>query len=222
MVQTLTSILLEHDMRTPLLSDAQVARVVEGSPQRRYNLVNRALKAGELHRLRRGLYLLAKTWRTYDCHPFALAQRLVPGSYISLETALAYHGWIPESVHVTASIVPGTKSSVLEDNEMGRFSFHPLAFQQGHFLELVGRVTMNHQTMLVASPLRALLDLVCLRKQKWQGMAWLEQGLRIESEVLGSVTAAQLHTLKLVYKQKRMQHFIRKLETALALELEHD
>ncbi|MES3006807.1 MAG: hypothetical protein V4751_03450 [Pseudomonadota bacterium] len=222
MPQTLTGILLEQGLAAPLLSDVQLARVVEGSPQRRYNLVNRALKSGELHRLRRGLYLLARPYRAYDCHPFAAAQRLNPGSYISLETALSFHGWIPEAVHVTASIVPGTKSSELEDSVLGRFSFHPLATRPGHFLELVARTTINHQTMLVAQPMRALLDLVCLRKQRWQGIAWLEEGLRIDPDFLRSVSSTQLETLRLVYKQKRMQDFINKLVKELSMEAKHD
>jgi len=215
MAQTLTQILLEQGMTRPLLSDSQLARVVQGSSQRRYNLVNRALKAGELHRVRRGLYLLAKPYRAFEAHPFAVAQQVVPGSYISLETALSYHGWIPEAIQVTASIVPGTKSSDFEDSLFGRFSFHPLATHPGHFLELVARTPIGHQTMLLAEPIRALLDLVCLRKEKWQGLAWLERGMRIEPEQLKSVTADQWSTLELVYKQKRVREFISGLRAEL-------
>ena len=86
-VQTLTNILREQGLANHLLTDTQLARVIDGSAQRRYNLVNRALKAGELHRLRRGLYLLNRSYRDYEIHPFALAQMLQPGSYVSLETA---------------------------------------------------------------------------------------------------------------------------------------
>lgn len=222
MTQRLTSILVAQGLTRPLLSDTQLARVVEGTAQRRHNLVNRAVKAGELHRLRRGLYLLTKPYRAYDCHPFALAQRLVPGSYVSLETALSHHGWIPEAVYVTASISPGTKTSDFEDDLMGRFSFRPLATQRGYFLELVARHKLDRQTVLVAEPLRALMDLVCLRKLEWQGLEWFEQSMRIEQEQLRTITGAQLQTLKLVYKQKRMQHFLNKMETALGLELRHD
>lgn len=45
-------------------------------PQRRYGLVNRALKAGELIRLTRGSYLLADRYRDYSGHSFALAQAI--------------------------------------------------------------------------------------------------------------------------------------------------
>ena len=90
-----------------MLSLAQLARLLDGTPQRRYNLVNRALKHGELLQLRRGLYLLAPQSANKLPHPFVLAQALQTGSYISFETALSFHGWIPESVPVTLSVVPG-------------------------------------------------------------------------------------------------------------------
>jgi hypothetical protein len=87
---------------------------------------------------------------------------------------------------------------------------------------MVARITIDRQTMLVARPLRALLDMVCLRKLEWQGLEWFEDSMRIEQEQLRSVTGEQLRTLKLVYKQKRMQQFLSKLETALGVELRHD
>jgi hypothetical protein len=221
-MQTLTKILLEQGMGNHLLTDTQLARVIEGSAQRRYNLVNRAIKAGELHRLRRGIYLLSESNRDHKFHPFAIAQHLMRGSYISLETALSYHGWIPEAVYTTASIVPGRKSSEFSDKLIGRFSYHPLSINRGYFLELVSRETINRQAMLVARPLRALMDLVCLRKLEWQGLAWFEQSMRIEAEVLNAVDGAQLRTLKLVYKQRRMQRFLVELENTLGLELKNE
>jgi len=217
-MQTLTALLLDQGMQNHILTDDQLARLIEGSAQRRYSLVNRAIKAGELLRVRRGLYLLPRRYRGYDCHPFALAQMLSPGSYISLETALHYHGWIPEAVYTTASIVSGAKSSDLEVASMGRFSFRPLAFAPGYFLELVSREIVNQQAALVARPVRALMDLVCLRKEEWQGLAWFEKSLRIEAESLRAITGDQLHTLKLVYKHTRMQRYIGEMEKALGLE----
>jgi predicted transcriptional regulator of viral defense system len=217
-MQTLTALLLDQGLQNHILTDDQMARLIEGSAQRRYSLVNRAIKAGELLRVRRGLYLLPRRYRGYDCHPFALAQMIAPGSYISLETALNHYGWIPEAVYSTACIVPGAKSSEFENAAMGRFSFHPLAYASGYFLELVAREIINQQAVLVARPVRALMDLVCLRKEEWQGFAWFEKGLRIEAESLRAITGDQLRTLKLVYKHTRMQRYLGEMEKALGLE----
>jgi len=214
-MQTLTQQLINQRLENRLLTEKQLARVLHGSPQRRYGLVNRALKAGELLRLTRGSYLLADRYRDYPGHPFALAQAFVQGSYVSLETALAHHHWIPEAVYTTASVTPGRKTLVYETQNFGRFSFHPLAVHADGFLELVQREQIIQQTMLVATPLRALMDLVCLRKTEWQGMAYLTEGLRIDEEFLYSITHDDIDTLMLVYKQKRVQLFLESLARAL-------
>lgn len=214
-MQTLTRQIIDLGLSNRALTDAQLARLVEGTHQRRHNLVSRALKAGELLRLCRGTYLLAEPLRDYPTHPFALAQAIVPGSYVSFETALSHHGWIPEAVYTTASVTPRRKSLAYEHPLYGSFSFHPLAIQAGYFLELVEREKVAEQTMLVAEPIRALLDLVCLRKIEWQGMSWLTEGLRIDSEHLRNVTSADIRTLELVYKQQRVKAFLKSLAKEL-------
>jgi len=217
-MQTLTQQLIDLGLKNRVLTDSQLARIVNGTPQRRYGLVNRAMKAGELLRLTRGSYLLADRFRDFPGHPFALAQAFVPGSYVSFETALAHHGWIPEAVYSTASVTPGRKSLDYTHPVFGRFSFHPLAIQAGYFLELVERVQIGQQTMLAAEPFRALMDLVCLRKVEWQGMEWLTEGLRIDYEYFRNITSTDIKTLELVYKQKRVKAFL----TSLARELGND
>ena len=214
-MQTLTQQLLDQGLENRVLTEKQLARILRGSPQRRYGLVNRALKAGELLRLTRGSYLLADRFRDYPGHPFALAQAYVQGSYVSFETALAHHGWIPEAVYTTACVTPGRKTLVYESREFGRFSFHPLALHPRGFLELVQRVQIIQQTMLVAEPLRALMDLVCLRKTEWQGLRWLTQGLRIDGEFLRSIAHSDIDTLMQVYKQRRVETFLASLARAL-------
>jgi hypothetical protein len=216
-MQTLTESLIEQGLKDRILSERQLERIVGDSPARRYGLVNRALKASELIQVRRGLYVLAPKLRTYSPHPFTLAQAIEPGSYVSLETALSYHGWIPESVRVTASIVPGRKSSRLDHPVLGSFTFHPLALHRTHFLELVEREQFG-QTALVASPLRALMDLVTFRKVEWSGLTWLTESLRIERENLKSISREQIHPLATLYKQKRSNHFLAELAKALDLD----
>ena len=214
-MQTLTEQLIDEGFKNRVIVDTQLARLISGTPQRRHNLVNRAMKAGELLRLRRGTYLLAERYRDLTAHPFSLAQAFVPGSYVSFETALAHHGWIPEAVYTTASVTPGRKSHEYEHPLFGSFTFHPLATHAGYFLELVDREQINQQTMLVARPIRALMDLVCLRKAEWNGMEWLQESLRIDYEYLRQVTSTDIRTLQLVYKHKRIKLFLESLAREL-------
>ena len=214
-MKSLTEKIMESDQVNRVFSDAQLSRMLGGSDARRYGLVNRALKVGELHRVKRGLYALDNRYRDYPLHPFALAQVMVPGSYVSLETALAYHGWIPEAVFTTASILPGRKSKKYDHEKLGSFSFQPLAIHKGYFLELVLREQVNQQAILIAKPVRALMDLICLRKKEWQGMDWLTEGMRIDYEYLKMINGADIRSLKLVYKQNRIRKFLDELSREL-------
>jgi predicted transcriptional regulator of viral defense system len=65
--------------------------------------ISRWVKVGRLHQLRRGLYALAPPYQKIVPHPFLVANRLVQGSYVSLQSALAHYGMIPEYVPVTYS-----------------------------------------------------------------------------------------------------------------------
>ena len=53
-------------------------------------------------------------------HPFLVANRLVRGSYVSLHSALAHHGLIPEHVPVITSITTGRPQH--RENPFGSFS----------------------------------------------------------------------------------------------------
>ena len=118
-MNTLLKKISQADLAERVVTDAQLARLVDGSPQRRYNLVNRALHQGELLHLRRGRYLLASSAQRRKVHPFVIAQSLQTGSYISFETALSFHGWIPESTPVTMSVTPGRRSQEIEIPTLG-------------------------------------------------------------------------------------------------------
>lgn len=217
-MQTLTKKLIDASLANRVLTEDQLRRVVGDSSQRRYYLVNRAMAEGELLRLRRGSYVLAREFRSQPAHPFALAQAFDAGSYVSFETALAHHGWIPEAVRTVASVTSGRKSSRHDHPVFGSFSFHPLALDSDYFLDMVERIELTGQVALVARPVRALMDLVCLRKQEWRGLGWLVDGLRIEPEQLRSITSADIRSLSLVYRNQRVQSFL----SSLAKELGND
>ena len=214
-MKALTEQLLETGYGDHVLTEEQLARLIGGSAARRYGLVNRALKSGEIYRLRRGLYVLADRYRNKNIHPFTLAQMLIPGSYVSFETALSHHNWIPEAVYTTTSVVSGRKSKSFRHEKYGNYKYYPLAIEKGYLLELVEYKKIDDQSMLIAKPIRALMDLVCLRKKEWQGVDWLLEGLRIEFATLQSVSKTDIGILKQVYKQNRVKNFLESLSKEL-------
>jgi len=200
-----------------VLSERQLARVLGGGDARRYGLVNRALKDGSLLRVKRGTYVLGQRYRSDSLHPFVLTQSLVPGSYVSFESALAWHGWIPEGVFTTASVTPGRKTLHYETTSFGVFDFHPLAIADYRFLTAVDRVEMGKRAAFIAQPLRALMDLVALRKENWNGLDWLAHGLRIDEGELAGLGRRDFAKLKAVYKHKAVNTFLTALENAVTM-----
>ncbi len=214
-METLTKAIQAACWQERILSEAQLARLLDGSPQRRYNLVNRALHGGELLRLRRGCYRLAPAVSGSLPNPFVVAQALRPGSYVSMESALSFHGWIPEAVPVTLSILPGRRRDEALVPGLGSFQFSPLALRRGFFLEAVDRVPFGGQVALVARPLRALLDRFCLLKQDWPGLAAVNQDLRIQPEMILGLRPDDLEPLRPLYRHGRMRNLIDALQREL-------
>lgn len=213
----LTEKIIRSDNASRVWSARQLERLLGGSDARRYGQVNRALKAGELLKVRRGLYVLANVFRKQPLHPYVLAQQVMPGSYVSMETALSFHGWIPEAVQTVASMIHGGKSLQFTQAEFGRFEYRRMTIKAGYFLTAVSRHHLQQQTALIADPMRALLDMVYVRKLQWQGLDYLLKGLRIDEEAIKAVSSADMTMLLNVYQGKREQIFIEKLSRSLEL-----
>jgi predicted transcriptional regulator of viral defense system len=120
--------------------------------------LSRWVSRGQVVQLRRGLYALAPPHRKAEPHPFLVANLLVRGSYVSLHSALAHHGLIPEHVPVTTSVTTGRPQS--RENPFGSFEYHhcPSDRLAGYRVEKLG----GGQEAFVATPARALADLVHL------------------------------------------------------------
>lgn len=78
--------------------------------------ISRMLAAGELTPLRRGLYLSDRT-----VEPLALVSAIYGPSYVSFESALAWHGLIPERVE---EVVCATlKRPAMFETPVGRYRY---------------------------------------------------------------------------------------------------
>jgi len=120
--------------------------------------LSRWRQTGKIYQLRRGLYSLAPPFKKVNPHPFVVANRMLPASYVSLQSALAYYGMIPEYVPVTTSVT--TKRPTHWETPIGIFNFRHIQvdFFDGDRLEKLG----EGQQTFIASPEKALLDLIYL------------------------------------------------------------
>ena len=214
-MSALATQIAETSLADRIFNEGQLGDLLGGSDARRYALVHRALKDGSLIRIKRATYTLGQQRSSEPVHPFAVAQALLPGSYISFETALAYHGWIPEAVFTTASVSPGRKTISHDTTAFGQFSFHPLALREYQLLTSVDREKLGKLTAFIAQPLRALMDLVALRKEHWSGLDWLTIGMRIDEDRLLSLKRKDFSALRPVYRHKAVNAFLHSLEDAI-------
>lgn len=150
--------------------------------------LSRWVESGRLVRLRRGVYAIGAPYRRREPHAFEIANVLVRPSYVSLESALAFHGLIPEAVFTTTSIT--TARTEVFETPLGRFDYRHISpsFLWGYAEERLGPDVRS--AALVATPEKALLDLIYLRPGG-DGAAFLRQ-LRLDR--LDSVDIGRLHS----------------------------
>ena len=67
-------------------------------------MVTRAVASGDVLRIRRGLYCLVRDLAPFLPSEYVLANLAYGPSYVSMESALEYHGWIPEAVRTVVCV----------------------------------------------------------------------------------------------------------------------
>ncbi len=166
-----------------------------------YNALTYYLKKKNIERYKRGLYSLSlKKNKTYCFSKFKLANKLVLHSYISFESALSHHGLIPEAVYETTSACL-LKNKVFT-NSLGVFSFtfSPLE------LFYLGVEKDKQTDAKIANPVRALFDLVYVKRVLYADVKELENDLRIDLEELSNFlhkfAASEILEIGELYKKK--------------------
>jgi predicted transcriptional regulator of viral defense system len=120
--------------------------------------LSRWVASGRLIQLRRGLYVVAPPYSTDAPSLFSVASRIRVPSCISLQSALSYHGVIPESTPVVTSVTTGRPGRF--DTPLGTFLYRHLKREL-----FWGYLEVNveaGQKAFVATAEKALLDLYYL------------------------------------------------------------
>jgi hypothetical protein len=167
--------------------------------------LDRWVKSGRVLRLRRGVYLLQKPYASADPHPFSVANALKKASYVSLQSALAHHGMIPEYVPMTTSVT--TRRPEELNTPLGRFQFRHVG--PSRFFGFSEVKLNRNQAALMASPQKALADLLYLTPRS-DDEDYLRE-LRVEPpegfdlDVLG-VTVERYRSAKVERAVRRLLH----------------
>jgi predicted transcriptional regulator of viral defense system len=170
--------------------------------------VYRSVSRGEILRLKPGLFLLTEEFRKSHSHPFAIAALLHSPSHVSLESALSYHGLIPEAVHQISSVTYSRSRTF--KTPVGVFTYQHVPANNPR--AGVETLKLDKQSWaFVATPLRAIADLVYLRKEvnwKRDGLAFLTESMRIDIEDLRHVSIKRFDEVSASFRNKRIKEYL--------------
>jgi predicted transcriptional regulator of viral defense system len=192
------------------LFDKQVidALFSDASPGAKQALLNKALRSKEIIRIAPGAYCLAREFRDRDPHPFSIAALIHGPSYVTMETALAFHRMIPEGVH---QVVSGTSARSKESsNEFGRFAFRRILCTP--FLTGVQNIKVEEGAWAyIAGPARAIADLIYIRREvsaTKDGIRFLTESMRIDSDDLLRIDTDELSRVRRAFGNLRVRKYL--------------
>ena len=148
--------------------------------------ISELLRQGMLVTLRRGLYMVSPKMSDTQPSPWIIANHLYGPSYVSLQSALAYYGMIPERSYETSSVA--LKAARSYQNDMGRFSYQRVPLPYYSF-GLKSISLGSNQSALMASPEKAICDLIVLTpyvnlRSKKNTLTYLLDDLRMDEDSL--------------------------------------
>lgn len=161
--------------------------------------LTRWTKSGRLYQLRRGLYAIAPPYQKVKPHPFVIANHLQHASYVSVQSALAFFGLIPETMHTTISVTAGRPERL--ETPLGVFEFRHV---KPELLCGYRMADLRSQQALVATPEKAVLDLVYLQP----GGETMEYLIELRLQNLEQLNLSTLSTLSERFDTPKMRRAV--------------
>ena len=172
------------------------------------NQISRWKRQGLIIPLKKGLYVLNELDRKINLSREFIANQLVFPSYLSLEYALFFYGFIPERVFQVTSVT--SKKTTEFVNSWGTFIYRNLKSEL--FFGYTNLQDENGLQMLMAEKEKAFLDLLYLNLSQIESnnLDFLEESYRFENldELNKSVLlnyAERFHSKKLSRLIQRMR-----------------
>ncbi len=120
-----------------------------------FNNISRWIEKGYLIRLRNGFYTFPEYLTASDIS-YYIANRIYKPSYISLQSALAFYGLIPEAVVQIKSV--STLKTTRFANKFGNFTYNTVSPDK--YFGYVQKPFNKDISFIIAEPEKAILDLL--------------------------------------------------------------
>ena len=166
------------------------------------------VKKGLLIQLKRGLYTLADEERVVGVSSYLIANTLYAPSYISLESALAFYGFIPERVHLVTSVT--SKTTRRFHTKLGSYAYAHIKLPM--FTGFVATKDPNGNTVYIATPEKAVIDFLYykLRQIKKFDLDLFDKSFRFQN--MDSVNPDELVEFANLSSNKRLMHAVNLLK----------
>ena len=158
--------------------------------------INELIKESALTPIKKGLYIAGPSLDAGKPEPYLLANYIYGPSYVSLETALSFHGMIPEKVYEVASMT--IKASRKFSTGAGVYTYTKLPLP--YYAYGIEQVRFREkQTALIASKEKALCDKILttpgvLFRSRSQVLSYLLEDLRIDPMKLRELNIDKVRT----------------------------
>jgi|SRR5699024_5984826 len=178
--------------------------------------IHELLKKGKLIALKKGLYVWADA-NQLNPEPFTIANALYEPSYVSAESALAFHGLIPEQVYALVSMTLKPAKNFM--NALGDFVYKKIPTPYYAF-GVDYRELREEQFALIASPEKALCDKIIttpgvLFRSLKDVKTYLTQDLRMEEEQVKELDSKTIQSWLPETPKKSSLNFLIKTITSL-------
>lgn len=163
------------------------------------------LQSGDLVQVRRGLYIPG---HDVFYSKKTLANKIYGPSYISFESALGYHGLIPERIEQMTSATFNKNKNKTFDTSLGVFMYRCIPAAVYAFDILLLRE--DDHPFLIASKEKALCDLLYINRsiRNYQQLSQFILNMRIEREELSQIDIASIESWAPLYGKKVIPLFV--------------
>lgn len=201
---------LRRALRIEHFTTAEILTVL--GPERHHaSIISRMVSAGDIVRVRNGLFVFGSSYQEREINLFSVANVLFGPSYVSLESALSYYGMIPEAAKTVTSIT--WKRTKRFSTPIGNFLYRRIT--KNAFSEGVSWKTSGEARFLIACPEKATVDKLYLDATTTDSFDYLRDSLRIEPERLRSLSINRVGVLARLYHNERLVARVGALRKAL-------
>jgi hypothetical protein len=197
---------IRQTIRTDVFDYQQLMDCLQGYAKPR-DRIRVLLRSGDIVRVKKGLYVFGEAHRGSPLLREILANLIYGPSYISLDYALSYYGFIPERVVVVTSVT--VSRSRRFDTPLGRFTYRSLSGRK-YSIGIDQQALADEQHFLIATPAKALADKIWTDhrftpRKIGDFRTYLHEDLRIPPDVLSSTDWTPLALIAEQYGSRKIR-----------------